>query len=55
MKTTFRRRSTGQTVTFRLKPDFVRRFLDLPRGELATAGEAVLKLRDDDIFSIEKR
>ena len=54
MRTVFRRKSTGKSVTFRLKPTFVKRFADLPRAELQRAGESVLALGDDEIFSVER-
>lgn len=54
MRTVVRRRSTGETLVFRLTPEFAKRFLDLPRESLANAGQHVLELRDEQIFSVEK-
>jgi formylmethanofuran dehydrogenase subunit E len=54
MRTVFRRKSTGKTLITRLKPAFVRRFLDLPREQLGAAGATVAALPDDDIFAIER-
>jgi formylmethanofuran dehydrogenase subunit E len=54
MRTVFRRRSTGKTLITRLTPAFVRRFLDLPREQLAAAGATVAALRDEEIFSVER-
>jgi formylmethanofuran dehydrogenase subunit E len=53
-RTVFRRKSTGKTVVARLKPEFVRRFLDLPRDRLAAAGAEVARLPDEEIFSLER-
>ena len=48
--TTFRRRSTGQSVTLRPSRAFAARFADLPRDQLAAAGRAVLALPDAEVF-----
>lgn len=53
MKTEFRRRSTGKTVTFRLTPRFEQRYLDLPPARLAAAGVEIMRLSDDDIFTVD--
>jgi hypothetical protein len=49
-ETTYRRRSTGQTVTLRTTAAFAARFRDLPREKLGEAGRSVMGLRDDEIF-----
>lgn len=49
-RTSYRRRSDGRTIVLRLAPDFVARYLDLPRDRLAAAGAEVLALADDEIF-----
>lgn len=54
MQTVFRRKSTGDTVVFRLTPEFERRFVDLPRDRLEGAGAEVLKLPDEAIFSVQR-
>ncbi len=51
-RTVFRRKSTGKSVSFQLKPGFVKRYLDLPRDKLTDAGAEVMKLPDDEIFAI---
>ena len=51
-RTSYRRRSTGQTVTLRVTPAFEGRFLDVPRDRLPAAGHEVLRLRDDEIFEV---
>ncbi len=48
--TTFRRVSTGQTVTLRPTRAFAARFADLPREQLAEAGRTVLGLPDAEVF-----
>ena len=48
--TTYRRKSTGQSVTLRPSAAFVARFRDVPRDQLAAAGRTVLSLPDADIF-----
>jgi formylmethanofuran dehydrogenase subunit E len=48
--TVYTRKSTGQSVKLRPTEAFKRRFLDVPRPELARAGAQVLTLRDDEIF-----
>lgn len=50
--TTYRNRSTGRSVTYRLTTAFRTRFLDVPRPHLAEAGRAVLELADRDIFEL---
>jgi len=50
-RTVFRRKSTGKSVAFQLKPTFVKRFLDLPRDQLIRAGTEVMSLPDEEIFS----
>jgi DMSO/TMAO reductase YedYZ molybdopterin-dependent catalytic subunit len=53
-RTVFRRRSTGAVVAFRLKPSFVKRFVDVPPPELARAGADAMALGDDEIFTVER-
>jgi formylmethanofuran dehydrogenase subunit E len=48
--TTYRRISTGQSITLRPSAAFVARFRDVPRDQLAAAGRTVLSLPDSDIF-----
>ncbi len=48
--TTYRRKSTGQSITLRPSAAFVARFRDVPREQLADAGRIVLSLPDADIF-----
>ncbi|HEU4536433.1 MAG TPA: FmdE family protein, partial [Polyangiaceae bacterium] len=50
LATTYRRRSTGQTITLRPSPAFVARFEGRPRPALAEAGREAMGLRDDEIF-----
>jgi formylmethanofuran dehydrogenase subunit E len=52
VETIVRDRKSGQTLVFRLKPDFVKRYWNLPHDKLAAAGKEVLSLPDDEIFSI---
>jgi len=48
--TTYRRASTGQSITLRPTAAFAARFRDVPRDQLAASGRMVLSLRDSDIF-----
>ena len=50
--TTYRRRSTHESVTLRMTKAFTARFLDVPRERLAAAGREVMQLPDADIFEI---
>jgi formylmethanofuran dehydrogenase subunit E len=53
MRTLIRNRKTGQELSFRLTPEFNKRFLDLPEDKLAAAGESVMSLSDQQIFTVE--
>jgi formylmethanofuran dehydrogenase subunit E len=53
LRTVYRRRSSGEQVVLRLRPEFLTRFLDTPRERLLDAGQEVLRLTDDEIFSVE--
>ncbi|MCY1043079.1 FmdE family protein [Corallococcus sp. bb12-1] len=48
--TTFRNRTTGQSLTLRPSASFVQRFKDVPREKLGEAGREVLTLSDADVF-----
>jgi formylmethanofuran dehydrogenase subunit E len=48
--TTYRRKSTGASVTLRPSAAFVARFRDVPRERLGEAGREVLRLPDDAVF-----
>lgn len=48
--TTYRRKSTGQSVVLRPTAAFAARFRDTPREQLAAAGRIVLSLPDAAIF-----
>ncbi len=50
LATTYRRKSTGQTVTLRPTPAFAARFRDVPLEKLAEAGRTVLSLPEADVF-----
>ncbi|WP_233561179.1 FmdE family protein [Sorangium cellulosum] len=50
VETTYRRRSTGQTVTLRPSAAFRARFRDVPRDGLEAAGREVLSLPDAEVF-----
>ncbi|HEU5073338.1 MAG TPA: FmdE family protein [Polyangiaceae bacterium] len=50
LRTSYRRRSTGQVIVFRLTDAFKTRFLDVPRERLGAAGREVLRLKDAEIF-----
>ena len=48
--TTYRRRSTGASLTLRPTARFVERYKDLPRERLAEAGREVLALPDAEVL-----
>ena len=48
--TTYRRRSTGASVTLRPTAGFVARYRDLPRARLAEAGREVLDLPEVEVL-----
>ncbi|WP_437481885.1 FmdE family protein [Sorangium sp. So ce1014] len=50
VETTCRRRSTGQAMTLRPSAAFRARFRDVPRAQLAAAGQEVLSLPDGEVF-----
>lgn len=50
LATTYRRKSTGQTVTLRPTRAFAERFRDVPREKLGEAGRTVLSLPDAQVF-----
>ncbi|MBX3193068.1 MAG: hypothetical protein KF819_39150 [Labilithrix sp.] len=51
-RTTYRRKSSGQSITLRPAPSFITRYRDVPRDQLAAAGQEVLALPDDAIFEV---
>jgi len=51
-RTTFRRKSTGQSITLRVTASFAARFLDVPREKLQAVGRVVMTLPDDAIFEV---
>ena len=55
VETVIRDRKSGQTLVFRLKPDFVKRYWNLPHDKLSASGKEVLSLRDDEIFAMSLR
>ena len=52
VETIVRNRASGRTLVFRLKSEFVKRYLDLPHEKLGAAGREVLSLSDEQIFSV---
>ena len=54
VETIIRDRKSGQILAFRLKPEFVKRYWNLPHDKLASAGKEVLSLKDDEIFSVSQ-
>src|SRR5690606_28445161 len=49
-RTTYRRRSTGQTITLRATEAFAARYLDVERARLVEVGSQVFQLPDEAIF-----
>lgn len=52
METIVRNKATGQEIVFRVTPEAVSRFLNLPHARLETAGREVMNLADDQLFSV---
>lgn len=50
--TTYRRKSTGASLSLRPSPAFVKRFRDVPREELGAAGRIVISLPDAEVFEV---
>lgn len=50
--TTYRRKSTGQTITLRPSRYFVEHYLEVPREKLGDAGREVIALPDEKIFEV---
>jgi formylmethanofuran dehydrogenase subunit E len=50
--TTYRRKSTGVSLSLRPSPSFMKRFRDVPREELRAAGRIVLGLPDAEVFEV---
>ena len=50
MVTIIKNRKTGEELRFKLKPEFVRAFLNLPEDQLASAGAKVADPSDSTIF-----
>ena len=48
-----RNRATGKARAYRLKPDFLKRFSELPKEELREAAEMVSRIPSDEIFRVE--
>lgn len=51
-RTTYRRKSTGKSITLRLTPSFIARFKDVPVPKLEEAGREVMSLTDEAIFEV---
>lgn len=50
LRTTYRKKSTGETLVLRPSAAFVTRFENVPREKLGDAGREVLHLADSDVF-----
>ena len=50
--TTYRRKSTGASLSLRPSPAFMKRFRDVPRAELGAAGRTVIGLPDAEVFEV---
>lgn len=45
-------RKSGARLTFRLRPEFLKRYLDTPREQQAEAAEQVSEMPEDEIFEV---
>ena len=52
METVVRNRKTGKEVVFRLKPEAISRFLNVPENRLEQAGREVIDLPASSLFSV---
>ncbi len=52
MDTTFRHKPTGRVLTLRVADSFKKKFTDVPREKLGSAGAEVLILADSEIFQV---
>lgn len=52
LRTTFTRKSTGETVIMELTPAFKRRFLNVPNDKLEAAGREVAAMPDGELFRV---
>ncbi|MFO0661671.1 MAG: formylmethanofuran dehydrogenase subunit E family protein [Polyangiaceae bacterium] len=50
VQTTYKRKSTGATVTLKPSASFVAKYKDLPREKLREAGREVMTLPDSEVF-----
>ncbi|GAC1351307.1 MAG: hypothetical protein NVS3B20_08510 [Polyangiales bacterium] len=50
LSTTYRRKSTGQSITLRPSPSFEKRFSSMERNELHGAGRVAMALGDEEVF-----
>jgi len=48
-------RKTGQQIVFRLQPDFLKRFLDIPTEKQPAAGREVATMSEAKVFAVEVR
>ncbi|MCJ2543028.1 hypothetical protein JX360_08935 [Synechococcus bigranulatus str. 'Rupite'] len=46
-------KESGRQVEFRVLPEFLATYRDLPREELAAAGQRVLQMPDEEIFVVK--
>jgi formylmethanofuran dehydrogenase subunit E len=53
LETIVRDRKTGEELVFRLQPGFLKTFLNLPSEQLDSAGEKVLSLSEEEVFSVK--
>jgi formylmethanofuran dehydrogenase subunit E len=54
LATVIRDQKSGRTLTFTLKPEFVKSILNLPADRLPAAGRRVAGLPEADIFTVEE-
>jgi len=53
LRTTYRKRSSGQTLVLRPARAFVERFMNLGRRDFAAAGRVVMTLPENEVFAVE--
>jgi len=54
LETVIRDKRSGRTLSFRLRPDFLSKYLDLPEDRQAAAARELLKLPDSAIFTMRQ-
>jgi formylmethanofuran dehydrogenase subunit E len=55
LETVIRDNRSGKALSFRLRPEFLSRYLDIPEDRQASAAREVLALPDNAIFTVQEK